>query len=356
MQKKLIPTISPDAETDLSDVQLIYNQHILEINELKQKISDADAQIKVAQGQIAKEIAPLMNQVTEKKIAFVKWLDESYSKGYFEEYSYDEKLKLRKIIKERCFELIYHYGIMDMRAIYQKQIELDKKEEESSITGMLGGLVSNIVDGFFEGLEGLGEEEIAKKQEKQEEKARERAEKQHEKEQAQKERKVVKSKKEIELLKLSRVLYTRLVHQLHPDKEKDPEIQLIKTEIMQDVTHAYQNEDIYELLKLQLEHIDQEGEAAANLAEEQLQVCNLMLSKQVADLQTEFDNLSKIGDKAQIYKRFCGKTDKQLKAIFSAEKYRLKAELSDLKQELNVMLDRKKVRTYLLDKTNDDWF
>ena len=83
MEKKLIPTINSNPDTDLSDVQIMYNQHILEINELKAKITDIDTQIQVAEQQIAEEIAPLMSQVTEKKVAFVKWLDESYSKGYF---------------------------------------------------------------------------------------------------------------------------------------------------------------------------------------------------------------------------------------------------------------------------------
>jgi len=50
------------------------------------------------------------------------------------------------------------------------------------------------------------------------------------------------------------------------------------------------NEDIYELLKLQLEHIDKKGEGAANLAEEQVTICNQMLSKQVSNLKTEFEN------------------------------------------------------------------
>lgn len=352
MQKNLIPTINANADTELSEVQITYNQHILEINELKQKITDADAQIKVAEQQITKEITPLMNQVTEKKIAFTKWLDQSYSKGYFEDYSYDEREKLRKIIKERCFELIYHYGVMEMQAIYQKQIDLDRTEEEASLTGMLGGFVSNIVDGFFEGLEGDDKE---KNEQNEGEKARKRAEKKQQKQAIEKQQKA-KNKEELELGKLSRVLYTRLVHQLHPDKEKDPEIQLVKTEIMQNITHAYQNDDIYELLKLQLEHIDKKGEGAANLAEKQIAICNQMLSKQVLDLKNEFENLSQRGNKAFIYKRFCGKTDKELKAIFFTEKYRLKAELSDLKQDLEIMLDKKKVRTYLLEKNDDDWF
>jgi hypothetical protein len=355
MEKKLIPTINSNPDADLSAVQIMYNQHILEINELKAKIADADAQIQVAEQQIAKEIAPLMSQVTEKKVAFVKWLDESYSKGYFEDYSYDERAKLRTIIKERCFELIYHYGVMNMRVIYQRQIDLDKKEEESSLTGMLGGFVSNIVEGFFEGLEG---EEEEKKPQNEEEKARQRAEKRQQKEEIAKEQqqKKVKTKKETELGKLSRVLYTRLVHQLHPDKEKDPEVQLVKTEIMQGVTQAYQNDDIYELLKLQLEHIDKKGEGAADLAEEQVQVCNQMLEKQVIDLKNEFESLTQTGNKALIYRRFCGKTAKELNAAFDTEKYRLKAELTDLKQDLDVMLDKKKVRSYLLEKRNTSLF
>ena len=67
-----------------------------------------------------------------------------------------------------------------------------------------------------------------------------------------------KSKKQQEaeeaMNKPLRQIYTSLVKMLHPDSEQDEELKLKKTEIMKDVTEAYEKADLFKLLSLQMEH------------------------------------------------------------------------------------------------------
>ncbi len=67
-----------------------------------------------------------------------------------------------------------------------------------------------------------------------------------------------KSKKQQEaeeaMNKPLRQIYTSLVKMLHPDSEQDEELKLKKTEVMKEVTEAYEKADLFKLLSLQMEH------------------------------------------------------------------------------------------------------
>lgn len=103
------------------------------------------------------------------------------------------------------------------------------------------------------------------------------------------------------LQKDARNVYMRLVKKFHPDLEKDPEIRKRNDDITKEVTRAYQHNDFFALLKLQIAHLeDNEAEAEA-IADDMIRRYNKILQKQLNDLkkwteEVQFSSGSMIAD------------------------------------------------------------
>ena len=93
-----------------------------------------------------------------------------------------------------------------------------------------------------------------------------------------------KQAEEKNITKSVRALYMDLVKALHPDREPDEAEKLRKTELLKQVTTAYQANELLTLLRLQLElqRIDQSH--LENLAEDQLRYYNKLLKEQAREL------------------------------------------------------------------------
>jgi hypothetical protein len=89
-------------------------------------------------------------------------------------------------------------------------------------------------------------------------------------------------------IKLSvREIYRKLVSNLHPDRESDPEQRARKTELMQRVNQAYEKNNLLQLLELQIEldHID--PASLSNLSAERLARYSKTLKQQLVELNAE---------------------------------------------------------------------
>ncbi len=93
-----------------------------------------------------------------------------------------------------------------------------------------------------------------------------------------------KQAEEKNITKAVRSLYMDLVKTLHPDREPDEAEKLRKTELLKQVTTAYEANELLTLLRLQLElqRIDQSH--LENLAEDQLKYYNKLLREQAREL------------------------------------------------------------------------
>jgi hypothetical protein len=121
--------------------------------------------------------------------------------------------------------------------------------------------------------------EYAAEQEQQE--ARRAQRKQTPKQQAAEAKKQAEEKN---ITKAVRTLYMDLVKHLHPDREPDETEKIRKTELLKQVTTAYEANELLTLLRLQLElnRIDQSH--LENLAEDQLRHYNKLLREQAQEL------------------------------------------------------------------------
>jgi hypothetical protein len=85
-------------------------------------------------------------------------------------------------------------------------------------------------------------------------------------------------------------VYRRLVKELHPDLEPNPDEREKKNRIIQDVTAAYSRRDLHALLRLELEWLEGTGDAA-RMSEDKLRAHTAMLKEQARELETEVQSL-----------------------------------------------------------------
>lgn len=80
-------------------------------------------------------------------------------------------------------------------------------------------------------------------------------------------------------------VYKQLAKALHPDLEQDENIKSEKEALMKQLTVAYNNNDLYSLLSLEMEWIHKEEQHTDKLSNEKLAIYNKVLREQVQELE-----------------------------------------------------------------------
>ena len=134
-------------------------------------------------------------------------------------------------------------------------------------------------------------EKIAEAKEKMKQKAEEQAEKKAERD-AQKKKsskqlleEAQRKSAESAVSKTTKQIYMDLVRNFHPDTEMDEERKIWKTEIMQQITAAYEEDDYIRLLELQMSLLDERENAVSSFDEKQLKFFNDALKNQISELE-----------------------------------------------------------------------
>lgn len=94
-------------------------------------------------------------------------------------------------------------------------------------------------------------------------------------------------KEETEKIKSLRSIYISLAKMLHPDTVADEKEKAEKEELMKKVTVAYNEKNLSELLKLELQWAASEKNNIDNLTEDKLKLYIASLREQVSELQDE---------------------------------------------------------------------
>ena len=138
-----------------------------------------------------------------------------------------------------------------------------------------------------------------------------------------------------------------LVKAFHPDLETDEAEKLRKTEIMQKVTQTYQENNLLELLKLQIEFERIDQDHLENLGKEQLTYYNLVLKEQVEELEKE-----KLEIQQQI-SYLCGLKPEHVNAMttvvvkFNTNINEVKAEIKEIKYTLKKWKEPSLLKAFL---------
>ena len=103
-------------------------------------------------------------------------------------------------------------------------------------------------------------------------------------------------------------MYKRLAAKLHPDKESDATKKAIKHDLMQQLATARENKDVFTLLTLYHEHIDDDS---FNFDAETLAAIEALLSKKVSELNAELRELKSADTpEAIVWEHFHGRSNK----------------------------------------------
>lgn len=86
-------------------------------------------------------------------------------------------------------------------------------------------------------------------------------------------------------------IYKQLARLLHPDLEQDPQKRVQKEELMKKVTHAYDKNDLYELLTIQNEWLNSSIEKMPLQSDDELKIYNAILRDQIDELKMHIDML-----------------------------------------------------------------
>ena len=78
---------------------------------------------------------------------------------------------------------------------------------------------------------------------------------------------------------------------IHPDREQDEQLKVEKTEMLQHVNHAYEQQDLFYLLKLQIQIEQNRGTTQKSLTTDQIKFYKLALDAQSQQLDSQIDDI-----------------------------------------------------------------
>ena len=125
-------------------------------------------------------------------------------------------------------------------------------------------------------------------------------------------------------------MYKRLAAKLHPDKESDATKKAIKHDLMQQLATARENKDVFTLLTLYHEHIDDDS---FNFDAETLAAIEALLSKKVGELNAELKELKSADTpEAIVWEHFHGRSNKITTENIATHTERLEDEIMSINQ------------------------
>ena len=88
-----------------------------------------------------------------------------------------------------------------------------------------------------------------------------------------------------------KTVYLKIAAMIHPDREQDESKKAEKTELFQQASHAYEQQDLFYLLKMQLQLEQNKGVTSKELTPEQVKFYKLALDAQSQQLESQIDEI-----------------------------------------------------------------
>ncbi len=324
----------------------VLNKRQKEFNQLSDKIEQLDILIPELRNayyllveRVQKEYNPIVMEFQSFRVELVRHLDRMYEKDL---YRKAYLTKLAYLISEISLDLIVNYKFEELLPIFNKYSEIDFETalKELKLSD------SQLIDSKLLAEENEMTEEEPFHELDIEEQERIKAELRAAKAKAQQDgaRQLLQQQK---TTKSVRKVYMDLVKAFHPDLETDEAEKLRKTEIMQRVTQTYQENNLRELLKLQIEFERIDQDHLENLGKEQLTYYNLVLKQQVEELEKEKADIQ------QQISYLCGLKPEHANSLttvvvrFNTNINEVKAEIKEIKNTLKHWKEPSVLKTFL---------
>ena len=137
-----------------------------------------------------------------------------------------------------------------------------------------------------------------------------------------------------------KTVYLKIAAVIHPDREQDEQIKVEKTEMLQHANAAYEKQDLFYLLKLQIQIEQNRGTSQKGLTAEQAKFYKLALDAQKQQLDAQIDEII---DSLNWTKQTKLKAQKSSSPIQITDLYKkLDADCAELKQQVKWEKERLK--------------
>ena len=209
--------------------------------------------------QLAKALLPISERFCDLRVTSLENLDRQMQGTYFRT---NEKKKISALIIEGAGELVEIFRDERGKSFHDKYSDMSFDDRETAI--MEG--MNSLFEEFFGPVDQEDDEEPLPPPP------------------TKKSPRKTKTKAELheETIQLeSKTIYRNLMKTLHPDFEQDEDKKKEKTEIAQQISIAYQENNVYELLKLQSEHLDEA------ISQDDLKMYTTELNKRIRELEHE---------------------------------------------------------------------
>lgn len=345
-------------EKNLSKNQKAFNRYVKRIQILKRDIENYRQWKNVAHERAQRELVPLENALADKRVLLVKLLDRQHEAKFFRAA---ERKHLAELILDQCYDLIEQFGREEVKPIFEKHQGQSFEEADAEADAQIGQTMKEAFAQMY-GIDLDDDVDVSSPEKFQASLAEKLAERQAQAEQAQREadeRRASRKKtpkqqaaeerrqKEEKHLSLAvRKIYMDLVKTFHPDREPDEAERQRKTEIMQRVTEAYQADNLFELLKLQLEFNRVDADHLETLADAQLKAYNKLLKSRVDELENEFVGLRGGVGFGSFESRFVG-PPAQMDWVFNDAVKSLKTSIRQLDADLRRLEGPAQLREFL---------
>lgn len=142
-----------------------------------------------------------------------------------------------------------------------------------------------------------------------------------------------------------KTVYFKIASIIHPDREQDEQLKVEKTEMLQHANTAYEKQDLFYLLKLQIQVEQNRGMAQKGLSNEQLKFYKLALDAQKQQLDAQIDDII---ESLNWTKQAKLKVKQSSNSIQIADLYKkLEADCAELKQQVKWEKERLKYMSKL---------
>lgn len=332
--------------SELSKLQKQFNSSIQKINVLKKELETVQTEMDNVQVRIAKDIIPIERKLISCQVEEIKLLDVQHASGMFKKR---DAQTLSELIWARSFELIEQLDVQDLKPIFERHnggvsFEDENRKANEAVSESMKEVFVKMYGVEFEDDADVGsaekfQEYVAQKMADQEanDEAR-RAKRKKSPKQLEKEQRLQNEEKQ--LSKTGRQIYLELVKEFHPDREQDEAEKARKTNLMQQITDAYEKDDLFELLRLRLALMGTDFEHANG---DQLKYYVKLLKQQVSELQEAIHGLKNAGKASffsqSIYARFCSDFRTSMEQKFKKEIGQIKKYLKQAEQDVLKMHD-----------------
>ncbi len=337
----------------ITPAQKKFNTLINRLDRQRKRLAEWQEIMPFYQEEVIRTFQPLRESYAGFQAKMVTLLDRHYRNKCFSRL---QREKVSHIILNICEELINNHGRDDLKTIANRHSDIDFDDQQELNKTMGGDVLRAMLESEFDldlsdvkldmddpygTAERLGtilDEQQCKakaKHHKRKKTARQLAKEEREKEE------------ESRISQSIQAVYRQLVGALHPDRERDPEQHRRKTDLMKQITVAYKNRDLLQLLELQLT-VEQINQAEIDsIGEDRLKYFNKILQRQSQELKQEIDEIELHMKAAGGFMPFESLTPKKLFSTLRTDKKRLEFSIIEIQNDLDRFKDVRHVKRWL---------